>query len=178
VKRVSRLIALTIAALVALATGGRALAETSARDVEALSKASLIYIATVRKDGNQSTPAPVWFTATDDHRILIQTGPTTWKVKRVRRGSPMIVWIGDLGGPAFIAKAAITREPAILQRIVDDFPKRYLEARLGFHKPSLESFEKGDRVAIEITPVRDLPKGFSSNPGTPAPSLEAEPRSR
>ncbi len=175
--RVTRLIAVAIAALVVTTTHRSALAETSARDAEALSKASLIYIATVRKDGNQSTAAPVWFTTTDDHRILIQTGPTTWKVKRVRRGSPMIVWIGEPSGPAFIAKAAITREPTILRKIVEDFPQRYLEARLGFHKPSLESFEKGDRIAIEITPVRDLPKGFSSKPGTPAPTVGAEPRS-
>ena len=34
-------------------------AEISKRDGQALSKADLIYIATVRKDGNQSKAAPV-----------------------------------------------------------------------------------------------------------------------
>jgi hypothetical protein len=166
----NRAVAILAVTFAALALERPAIGETSARDA-ALSKASLVYIATVRKDGNQSTAAPVWFTTTPDHHVLIQTGPTTWKAKRVGRGSPMIVWIGEKTGPAFIAKAAITREPALLQRIVEDFPKRYVEARLGFHKPSLESFEKGDRVAIEIIPVRDLPKGFASSPGTPAPSV-------
>jgi len=169
-----RAIACLVATLCALATATSA-ADTSARDA-AVSKASLIYIATVRKDGNQSTAAPVWFTTTPDHHLLIQTGPTTWKAKRVRRGSPMIVWIGEPTGPAFVGKAAITRDPAVLQRIVEDFPKRYVEARLGFHKPTLESFDKGDRLAIDITPVRDLPKGFASKPGTPAPSVEEEKR--
>jgi hypothetical protein len=34
-------------------------------------------------------------------------------------------------------------------------------------------FDKGDVVAIKITPVHDLPEGFASKPGTPAPSLDA-----
>ena len=36
--------------------------QASHRDADALSQASVIYIATVRKDGNQSKAAPVWFT--------------------------------------------------------------------------------------------------------------------
>ena len=74
-------------------------AQVSEHDLDALSKASVLYIATVRKDGNKSIAAPVWFTVAPDHRLLIQTGPTTWKAKRVRRGSPMIVWIGKMQGP-------------------------------------------------------------------------------
>ena len=149
-----------------------ALCQASARDLDALSKASVIYIATVRKDGNQSTPAPVWFTVTPDRMVLIQTGPTTWKAKRIRRGSPVIVWIGKQDGPAFIGKAEITKDPAVIHRIVEDFPQRYLVARLGFFKPSEDKFDQGQRVAIKITPIRDLPQGFSSKPGTPAPSIE------
>jgi hypothetical protein len=80
---------------------GRTQAQISQRDIDALSKASVLYIATVRKDGNQSTPAPVWFTVTSDHLVLIQTQPTTWKAKRIRRGSPVIVWMGKTQGPGF-----------------------------------------------------------------------------
>jgi hypothetical protein len=51
-------------------------AEISKRDIQALSKSQLIYIATVRKDGNQSKAAPVWFTVSaDGNAIVIQTGP-------------------------------------------------------------------------------------------------------
>jgi hypothetical protein len=70
--------------------------QASQRNLEALSRASRIYIATVRKDGNQSKPVPVWFTLTLDHSVLIQTGRSSWIARRVRRGSPVIVWI-DLG---------------------------------------------------------------------------------
>jgi len=151
-----------------------ALAQVSPRDLDALSRASVIFIATVRKDGNQSTPAPVWFTVTPQQTVLIQTRPTSWKAKRISRGSPAIVWIGSQSGPAFIAKAEISNDHAVLQKIIDDFPQRYLMARLGFHKPTQERFDKGDIVAIKLTPIRDLPEGFASSPGTPAPHFEAE----
>jgi hypothetical protein len=155
--------------------GGRKTdAQVSQRDLDALSKASVLYIATVRKDGNQSTPAPVWFTVAPDHAVLIQTQPTTWKAKRIRRGSPVIVWIGKKNGPAFIGKAEITNNPAVSRQIVEEFPKRYLMARLGLHRPTQELFDKGQILPIKITPVRDLSEGFASNPGTPAPSLAGE----
>jgi hypothetical protein len=165
--------AIALVLLLSLFAGGSALAETSKRDLDALAKAQLIYIATVRKDGNQSTAAPVWFTVTPDHLVLINTGHDTWKSKRIRRGSPVIVWIDEENGPAFIGKAEITNDAAAKNQIIEDYPKKYLEARIGLHKPSNDSFDKGDRVAIKITPVRDLPDGFASKPGTPAPPLEA-----
>jgi len=162
-------IAMTIA-LAIFAMDRPAGCEISKRDIDALAKAELVYIATVRKDGNQSTAAPVWFTVTPDHSVLINTGPNTWKAKRIRRGSPVIVWIDDDNGPAFIGRAEITTEPAALNQIIEDFPKKYLQARVGLHKPSQEAFDKGDRVAIKITPLRDLPDGFTSKPGTPPPT--------
>jgi general stress protein 26 len=173
--RVTGTLAIALTLLFSLIAGGTALAETTKRDTDALAKAELIYIATVRKDGNQSTAAPVWFTVTPDHLVLINTGPDTWKAKRIRRGSPVIVWIGDENGPAFTGKAELTNDAAAKNQIIEDYPKKYLQARMGLHKPSNESFDKGDRVAIKITPIRDLPDGFASKPGTLAPPLEAPP---
>jgi len=170
----SSLVCVLIAAFGLCALEGIALCQASPRDLDELSKASVVFIATVRKDGNQSTSAPVWFTVTPERLLLIQTQPTSWKAKRIRRGSPAIVWIGSKDGPAFIAKAVISGDPAVLHRIIEDYPQRYLMARLGFHRPTQERFDKGQIVAIEITPVRDLPAGFASAPGTPAPSLDGE----
>jgi general stress protein 26 len=148
-------------------------AEISGRDAQALAGAKLIYIATVRKDGNQSKAAPVWFTMSADNRaILIQTGPQTWKAKRIKRGSPALVWIGTAGGPAFIGKAEITSDAGVQQKILTDMREKYWENRVMGVGPSADRFKSGDRVAIVITPVRDLPDGFSSEPGTPAPTLE------
>jgi hypothetical protein len=149
-------------------TGSR----VSPRDLDALSTAGVLYIATVRKDGNQSNAAPVWFTVTPDHLVLIQTQPTTWKAKRIRRGSPVIVWIGRKHGPAFIGKARISSDTALERRVIEDYPKKYLMVRFGFHKPTQEMFDKGEILSIVITPVRDLPDGFESQPGTPAPAID------
>jgi hypothetical protein len=148
-----------------------ALSDPSHRDAEALSQASLIYIATVRKNGDQSRAAPVWFATAPDGLILIQTDVTSWKARRIRRGSPVIVWIGKRDGPAFIGTANITSDPAVIARIVGDYPRRYLLARLGIFRPTPEKFSQGQLVAIKIDPVRDLPEGFISSPGTPAPKI-------
>jgi len=161
-----------LATVALLASARVARSQASQRDVDALSTATYIYIATVRKDGNQSTPAPVWFTTTPSHIVLIETRPDSWKAKRIRRGSPAIVWIGTPQGPALIGKAEITSDAAVLSRIITDYPQRYILARIGYTRPTQEKFDKGQVVAIRITPVRDLPDGFISKPGTPAPSLD------
>lgn len=149
-------------------------AEISQRDQQALSKADLVYVATVRKSGTQSKSAPVWFTrGADNNSILIQTEKTTWKAKRIRRGSPVLVWIGAANGPAFIGTAEITQDSAIRDKILTDFHKKYWQNRVMGIGPSRARFDSGERVAIKITPVRDLPDGFTSNPGTPPPPLQA-----
>ena len=92
-----------------------------------------------------------------------------WKRKRIQRDSSVIVWIGGRGGLAFIGKAEITSDPAVSNQISKDYPQKYLLARLGFHNPTQKKFRDGRIVAIKIAPVRDLPEGFASAPGTPAP---------
>jgi general stress protein 26 len=166
------LVLLLATGLEVFAMEGTALCQASQPDLDALSGVKLIYIATVRKDGNQSTAAPVWFTVTPDRLLLIQTNSTTWKAKRIRHNCPVIVWIGKRDGPAFIGKAEITNDPMVEQRIIHDYPEKYLTARLGLHRPTQQMFDSGRIVAIRITPARDLPSGFISNPGTPPPSIE------
>lgn len=167
------LVEMLAAAVVLVLATSAAHAQISARDAQALANSKLIYIATVRKGGTQSKPAPVWFTISADNKeVLIQTGPKTWKAKRIRRGSPAIVWIGSATGPAFIGKAEITGDGAVQKKILDDFHEKYWENRVMGVGPSRARFDSGEKVAIKITPVRDLPEGFASAPGTSAPPLE------
>ncbi len=157
---------------VCLALPVPARAEMTPRDAQALAGAKLIYIATVRKDGNQSKAVPVWFTMSADNKaILIQTGPQSWKARRIKRGSPALIWIGSANGPAFIGKGEITSDAAIEQKILTDMHDKYWENRVMGIGPSAARFKSGERIAIVVTPVRDLPDGFSSSPGTPAPTL-------
>ena len=153
------------------------LAAASPRDVNALAKATYIYISTVRKDGNQSKAVPVWFITTADNQVLIETSPTSWKAKRIKRGSPAMIWIGTRTGPAFIGKAEIVSDTALQDQVIAEYPKKYLLARIGFARPSRAKLDRGQIVVIRISPARDLPDGFQSAPGTPAPTLDEKAKS-
>jgi len=96
--------------IITSSTVGIAHAAASTRDLSGFQDASYIYIATVRKDGNQSRAAQVWFIVTPDNKILIDTNSDSWKAKRIKRGSPVIVWLGSATGPAFIGNAEIVQE--------------------------------------------------------------------
>ena len=78
-------------------------------------------------------------------------------------------------GTGIHQQAEITKDPTVSHQIVEDFPKRYLMARLGLHTPTQAMFDQGKILAIVITAVRDLPAGFKSQPGRPAPGLERKP---
>ncbi len=165
------ILAVATALTISLLTAGPAgCAGFSDPELKAFDQATTVYVATVRKDGNQSKPAPVWFTMSADRaQLLIQAHKGSWKDKRIRRGSPVIVWIGGLNGPSFVGKAEITKDAAVVDKILTDYPKKYtMDALVG---PSRASFESGDRIAIRITPVKQLPANFSSAPGTPAPAI-------
>ena len=166
------------AVLIAIvASAGTVLAATSPRDANALSKGTYIYIATVRKDGNQSRAVPVWFITTADNQVLIETSPTSWKAKRIKRGSPALVWIGERTGPAFIGKAEIVEDKTLQDQVIAEYPKKYMLARIGFARPTRAKLDSGQTVVIRIAPTRDLPEGFQSAPGTPAPSLDEKAKS-
>ncbi len=145
----------------------------SSGDREQLSNSSYIYIATVRKDGNQSKAVPVWFIVGKDGRVLIETSPISWKAKRIGRGSPALVWIGSSTGPAFIGKAAIVKDALVQDEVIEQYPKKYTLAWIGFARPSRAKIDRGQIVVIQIEPINKLPDGFASQPGTPAPAIDA-----
>jgi len=142
--------------------------------LDALLRARLIYLATIRRNNTQSTAAPLWFTTTSDGKILIQSGPGSWLTKRVRRGSPVIVWFARKGGRAFIGKAQLTSDPSLIEQILRDYPRKYLMARFGLHRPTRSSFEGGQRIAMKITLLQPLPQGFRPKAGAAVPEFSAE----
>jgi general stress protein 26 len=170
-----RSVTLMVAAAL-LIMSSNAHAAISTRDQQALAKAELIYVATVRKNGMQSTSAPVWFTTSaDNNSVLIQTRPTTWKAKRIKRGSSVLVWIGKANGPAFIGTAEITSDAAVQNKILKDYRQKYWQNRVMGVGPSRAKFDSGEVLAIKITPVRDLQDGFTSQPGSPPPPMQPQP---
>jgi general stress protein 26 len=172
-----RFLAAVWGAVIASSIVGVAGAAASTRDLTAFQDASSIYIATVRKDGNQSQAARVWFIVTPDNKILIDTNSDSWKAKRIRRGSPVLVWLGSPTGPAFIGKAEIIDNKEIQDSMIEKIPEKYFLARIGFFGPKRAKFDDGQIITIRISPVRNLPDGFVSSPGTPAPKLDEPPTS-
>jgi hypothetical protein len=142
---------------------------------DTLLRARLIHLVTIRKDNTQSTAASLWFTTTSDRKILIQSGPDSWQTKRVRRGSPVIVWFGRRRDSVFIGKAQLISDPTAIEQIIRDYPRKYLMARLGLQRPTRSSFDSGERLAMKITLLQALPRDFKPKAGVPAPELAAEP---
>ena len=170
---VQAVLAIVSAGVIASGIVGIAHAAGSTRDLTAFQDESYIYIATVRKDGNQSQAVRVWFIVTPDNKILIDTNSDSWKAKRIKRGSPVLVWLGSATGPAFIGKAEIVADKAIQDTMIEKIPEKYFMARVGFFGPKRAKFDDGQVITIRISPARDLPDGFVSSPGTPAPKLDS-----
>ena len=80
---------------------------------EALRESSLIYTATDRQDGSRSSVAPIWFWYDDESGYLYTTtSPTSWKAKRLAKGSPLHIWVGEDDGPYFIGEAGTDHGPS------------------------------------------------------------------
>ena len=65
--------------------------------VGALAGEKYISLTTFKRDG---TPVakPVWVVSDDGRRLLVWTGPETWKVKRLRRNPRVVVAASDIRG--------------------------------------------------------------------------------
>jgi uncharacterized protein len=65
--------------------------------VGALAREKYISLTTFKKDGTP-VATPVWVVSDDGRRLLVWTGPETWKVKRLRRDPRVIVAASDIRG--------------------------------------------------------------------------------
>jgi PPOX class probable F420-dependent enzyme len=65
--------------------------------VGALAGEKYISLTTFKKDGT-AVATPVWVVSDDGRRLLVLTGPDTWKVKRLRRNPRVVVAASDYRG--------------------------------------------------------------------------------
>jgi uncharacterized protein len=65
--------------------------------VGALAGETYISLTTFKKDGT-AVATPVWVVSDDGRRLLVLTGPQTWKVKRLRQDPRVIVAASDFRG--------------------------------------------------------------------------------
>src|SRR5439155_24781870 len=110
-----------------------------------------IYVATRRADGAQSKVVPVWFML-DGEAIYFTTGPESHKVRRIARGSPLLVWVGRRDGPHFVGRAELIRDPAVAARMAPEYDRKYWVAWLGFFRPNPERVREGKHVIVRVLP--------------------------
>jgi hypothetical protein len=119
--------------------------------VAALETSKQIYVATKRADGTQSKVVPVWFMF-DGNAIYFATGPDSYKARRVRRGSPLLVWVGSSDGPHFEGRAELSNDPDLATRMAPVYVQKYWIAWLGLFRPDPERVRSGKTVLVKVTP--------------------------
>lgn len=117
----------------------------------ALQTSKEIYVATKRADGSLSKVVPVWFMF-DGDAIYTATLPSSYKAKRIKKGSPLYVWVGSADGPHFVGPAELLTDPAVAERMAPVYAKKYWIAWLGLFKPNPERVRSGKTVIVKIRP--------------------------
>jgi len=119
--------------------------------VDALKTSKEIYVATRRADGSQSKVVPVWFMY-DGQAVYFTTAPNSYKAKRIRKGSPLMVWVGSETGPHFEGKAELSTDTALATRMGEYYNAKYWIAWLGFFRPRADRVGSGKTVIVKVTP--------------------------
>jgi len=142
-------LALTLLGIMAGIAGAAGFSPTVA---DALGSAKHIYIATIRADGTQSKVVPVWFMV-DGGALYFTTTPDSHKVRRIRRGSPLLVWVGSPDGPHFRGHAELLDDPAVAEKMAPAYDQKYWISWLGFFRPRPERVRAGKTLLVRVTPT-------------------------
>jgi len=119
---------------------------------EALGSAKQLYVATKRADGSTSKPAPIWFMF-DGEAVYFTTVPTSYKAKRIAKGSPVLAWVGSQEGPHFVGKGEVLHDPALAEKMAPVYDQKYWISWLGFFRPRPDRVRDGKTVIVRVTPL-------------------------
>ncbi|HXJ35701.1 MAG TPA: pyridoxamine 5'-phosphate oxidase family protein [Candidatus Eisenbacteria bacterium] len=140
----------TVCVLALAAVGGAASFPPDV--VEALKTSKNLYVATKRKDGTQSSVAPIWFMF-DGDAVYFTTAPGTHKATRIEHGSPVLVWVGAENGPHFVGKGEIVHDPAIADKMAPVYDQKYWISWMGFFRPRADRVREGKTLIVKVTPA-------------------------
>jgi hypothetical protein len=119
---------------------------------KALAEATYVYVQSERKSGELGKPAEIWFFY-DAGVVWVGTRPTSWRVRRIKAGRTRArIAIGKPDGPAFTAKGAVVRDPAVEERLMRDFARKYPEGWTKHEQSFREGFKSGERVLVRYVP--------------------------
>lgn len=142
----------TLLAAVAVSTATVALAAFPPGIQEKLEKATYVYVQSERKSGELSAPAEIWFYV-EDGAVWVGTRPSSWRVRRIKAGRTRArVAVGSPTGPAFDATAALVDDPAVGERLMQAYAKKYPEGWKRYEQGFRDGFKSGERVLVRYTP--------------------------
>lgn len=147
------------------ADGGAALPASTLR---ALETSPYVYVSPLASGGAESTcHGEVWF-AWLGGAVVIITANDRWKSKSLVSGRDRArLWVGDYGpskklvgrneafrtAPSFEARARFEKDPALLDRLISIYEKKY-PAEIGRWRERFKTgFASGERVLIAYQPV-------------------------
>jgi len=85
--------------------------------------------------------------------VYVGTPPTTWRVRRIKRGRPRArIAVGKADGPAFEARGEVVRDAAAEQRLMDEYARKYPEGWSRFADKFRDGFKNGERVLVRYAP--------------------------
>jgi general stress protein 26 len=123
----------------------------------ALSTQKLISVATQRANGEWGRAAPIWFMYDGEAAYFI-TAPKSYKARRIRKGSPVQVWLDEKIEPAFIGETQIVTDTAVLDRINAAYKRKYWAAWFTYWAmPLAGRVEAGKMVAVRVAPTIESP---------------------
>jgi hypothetical protein len=134
----------------------------------ALATSLYAYVSPLRSDGNESScHGEVWFGWLDDRVVLI-TASERWKARALGRGLDRArIWVGDYGpwkrigitneafrkGPTFEARARKVTDPALLERLMAEFRRKYPDEIGKWESKMRAGFADGARTMIAYEPL-------------------------
>lgn len=117
-----------------------------------LQTATYVYIQSERKSGELSTPSEIWFYV-EQGAVWVATRPTSWRVRRIKAGRTRArIAVGSRSGPAFDAIGALVNDPAVADRLMAAYAKKYANGWKKFEQGFREGFKTGERVLVRYTP--------------------------
>ena len=145
--------------------GARAAATTGLG--KALESSPFVYVSPLLADGRESRcHGEVWFAWLDGSAVIL-SARDRWKARAIARGLDRArVWVGDHGtwkralghsdefrsAPSFTAVAAISKDAALLDRLLAAYEGKYPAEIAGWRVRMRRGFADGSRVLIRYTP--------------------------
>jgi len=119
---------------------------------KALRNSTYIYVQSERKSGELGKAAEIWFFY-DGSVVYVGTRPTSFRVRRIKaKRTRARIAVGTATGLAFDATGAIVNDPAIAEKLMAEYAKKYPEGWKRFETSFRDGFKTGERVLVSYTP--------------------------